>query len=93
MTTSRYEETANRREKRKVVLNGSSEHRKEIHEKISRILTIIEECKILESGEPTFVITTRSGAGTRDPLFLNPLVSDLQKKDKTEAKRTKPNTE
>nr|GEV71695.1 hypothetical protein [Tanacetum cinerariifolium] len=50
------------------------QHRKEIHEKISRILTIIEECKILESGEPTFVITTRSGAGTRDPLFLNPLM-------------------
>ncbi|GKB57009.1 hypothetical protein Tco_0913195 [Tanacetum coccineum] len=47
------------------------QHRKEIHEIFSHILTTIEENKILESGALTFAITTRSGASTRDPLFLN----------------------
>ncbi|GJT05304.1 hypothetical protein Tco_0839766 [Tanacetum coccineum] len=47
------------------------QHRKKIHEQFSRILTTIGENKILESGAPTFAITTRSGASTRDPPFPN----------------------
>nr|GEW47287.1 hypothetical protein [Tanacetum cinerariifolium] len=45
------------------------QHHKEIHEQFSCILTATEENKILESGAPTFSITTRSGASIVVPLF------------------------
>ncbi|GKD28645.1 hypothetical protein Tco_1239423 [Tanacetum coccineum] len=47
------------------------QHRKEIHQQFSHILTTIRKNKILESEAPNFFITTRSEASTRDPPFPN----------------------
>ncbi|GJY91793.1 putative reverse transcriptase domain-containing protein [Tanacetum coccineum] len=49
------------------------QHLKEIHEQFSHILTTIKKNKILEMEAPTFAITTRSEASTRDPPFPNSL--------------------
>ncbi|GJS80624.1 reverse transcriptase domain-containing protein [Tanacetum coccineum] len=43
------------------------QHRKEIHENFSQILSTIGKSKALEPEAPTFSITTRSGISTRDP--------------------------
>ncbi|GKD05889.1 hypothetical protein Tco_1180863 [Tanacetum coccineum] len=45
------------------------QHCKEIHEQFSQILTIIRKNKTLELEAPTFAITTRFEARTRDPTF------------------------
>ncbi|GKC45067.1 reverse transcriptase domain-containing protein [Tanacetum coccineum] len=45
------------------------QHRKEMHEQFSQILSIIGESKILKPEASTFAITTRSGISTRDPPF------------------------
>ncbi|GJW73474.1 hypothetical protein Tco_0132844 [Tanacetum coccineum] len=47
------------------------QHRKEIHEQFSQILTTIKKNKTLEPEVQTFAITTRSGASTGDPPFPN----------------------
>ncbi|GKB78172.1 hypothetical protein Tco_0945067 [Tanacetum coccineum] len=60
------------------------QHRKEIHEQFSRILSTIGENKILESGAPAFAITTRSRVSTRDPPFPNS--SQPTTTDQTEGK-------
>nr|GEW06512.1 hypothetical protein [Tanacetum cinerariifolium] len=47
------------------------QHRKEIHEQFSQILTTIGKNKNLKPKVPAFAITTRSGASTRDSRFPN----------------------
>ncbi|GKA36237.1 hypothetical protein Tco_0722728 [Tanacetum coccineum] len=43
------------------------QHRKEMHEQFSQILSTIRESKFPEPEAPTFAITTKSGISTRDP--------------------------
>ncbi|GJR36036.1 hypothetical protein Tco_1211720 [Tanacetum coccineum] len=45
------------------------QHRKEMHEQFSQILSTIRESKFPKSEAPTFAIRTRSGINTRDPPF------------------------
>ncbi|GJZ97096.1 hypothetical protein Tco_0669430 [Tanacetum coccineum] len=45
------------------------QHRKEVHEQYSQILSIINKSKTPEPEAPTFAITTRSGISTQDPPF------------------------
>ncbi|GJR86747.1 DNA-directed DNA polymerase [Tanacetum coccineum] len=48
------------------------QHRKEMHEKFSQILSTIGKRETLKPEAPTFAITNRSGVSTRDP-FSRPL--------------------
>ncbi|GJV57783.1 hypothetical protein Tco_1458788 [Tanacetum coccineum] len=48
------------------------QHRKEMHEQFSQILSTIRESKTPKPEAPTFSITTRSGVSTRDPPFWTP---------------------
>ncbi|GJT67688.1 hypothetical protein Tco_1019168 [Tanacetum coccineum] len=48
------------------------QHRKEIHEQFSQILSAIKKSKTPKPEAPTFAITTRSGVSTRDPPFPTP---------------------
>ncbi|GKD21185.1 DNA-directed DNA polymerase [Tanacetum coccineum] len=49
------------------------QHRKEMHEQFSQILSAIGKSKTPKPEAPTFAITTRSGVSTRDPPFPVPL--------------------
>ncbi|GJZ59720.1 hypothetical protein Tco_0615536 [Tanacetum coccineum] len=48
------------------------QHRKELHEKFSQILSTIRKIETPRSKAPTFAITTRSGVNTQDPPFPAP---------------------
>ncbi|GJZ05224.1 hypothetical protein Tco_1395717 [Tanacetum coccineum] len=48
------------------------QHRKEMHEQFSKILSVIGESETPKPKAPTFTITTRSGVSTRDPPFPTP---------------------
>ncbi|GJR17433.1 DNA-directed DNA polymerase [Tanacetum coccineum] len=48
------------------------QHRKELREQYSQILSAINKSKTLEPEAPTFAITTRSGISTQDPPFPTP---------------------
>ncbi|GKC37194.1 hypothetical protein Tco_1049578 [Tanacetum coccineum] len=48
------------------------QHRKELREQYSQILSIISKSEILKPEAPTFAITTRSRISTRDPPFPAP---------------------
>ncbi|GJR32923.1 ribonuclease H-like domain-containing protein [Tanacetum coccineum] len=48
------------------------QHRKELHEQFSQILSTIMKSKTPEPKAPTFAITTRSGVNTQDPSFPAP---------------------
>ncbi|GJU14077.1 hypothetical protein Tco_1136473 [Tanacetum coccineum] len=48
------------------------QHRKEMHEKFSQILSTIGESETPKPEAPTFAITTRSRVSTRDPPFPTP---------------------
>ncbi|GJR31876.1 hypothetical protein Tco_1108108 [Tanacetum coccineum] len=48
------------------------QHRKELREQYSQILSIINKSETLEHEAPTFAITTRSGISTQEPPFLTP---------------------
>ncbi|GJT55178.1 hypothetical protein Tco_0990232 [Tanacetum coccineum] len=48
------------------------QHRKELHEQLSQILSTIRKSKTPEPEAPTFAITTRSGVNTQDPSFPAP---------------------
>nr|GEY01784.1 hypothetical protein [Tanacetum cinerariifolium] len=48
------------------------QHRKEMNEQFSQILSAIWGNKTPKPKTPTFSITTRSGVRSRDPLFLTP---------------------
>ncbi|GJV72135.1 hypothetical protein Tco_1492130 [Tanacetum coccineum] len=48
------------------------QHRKEMHEQFSQIISAIRESKTPKPEAPTFSITTRSGVSTRDPPFPTP---------------------
>ncbi|GJY42591.1 hypothetical protein Tco_0430804 [Tanacetum coccineum] len=45
------------------------QHRKELHEQFSQILSTIRESETPESEAPTFAVMTRSGVSTQDPPF------------------------
>ncbi|GKC92067.1 hypothetical protein Tco_1157509 [Tanacetum coccineum] len=45
------------------------QHRKELHEQFSQILSTIRKSELPEPEAPTFAITTRSGVSTQDPPF------------------------
>ncbi|GJU17144.1 ribonuclease H-like domain-containing protein [Tanacetum coccineum] len=45
------------------------QHRKELHEQISQILSTIRESETPKSEAPTFAVITRSGVSTQDPPF------------------------
>ncbi|GJV35053.1 hypothetical protein Tco_1407530 [Tanacetum coccineum] len=49
-----------------------NQHRKEMHEKFSQILSTIRESETPTPKAPTFTIATRSGVSTRDPSFPTP---------------------
>ncbi|GJX60631.1 hypothetical protein Tco_0292021 [Tanacetum coccineum] len=49
------------------------QHRKEMHEQFSQILSAIGKSETPKPEAPTFSITTRSGVSTRDPPFPTPL--------------------
>ncbi|GJS38152.1 hypothetical protein Tco_0563195 [Tanacetum coccineum] len=49
--------------------NMLDQHRKELHEQFSQILSMIKESETPKSEAPTFAITTRSGVSTQDPHF------------------------
>ncbi|GJU18628.1 reverse transcriptase domain-containing protein [Tanacetum coccineum] len=48
------------------------QHRKEMHEQFSQILSVIGKSKTPKPEAPNFAITTRSGVNTRDPPFPTP---------------------
>ncbi|GJW39140.1 hypothetical protein Tco_0064985 [Tanacetum coccineum] len=48
------------------------QHRNEMHEQFSQILSAIGESETPKPKAPTFAITTRSRVSTRDPLFPTP---------------------
>ncbi|GJU01441.1 hypothetical protein Tco_1111779 [Tanacetum coccineum] len=48
------------------------QHRKELREQYSQILSTINKSKTIDPKAPTFAITTRSGISTQDPPFLAP---------------------
>ncbi|GJX39542.1 putative nucleotidyltransferase, ribonuclease H [Tanacetum coccineum] len=48
------------------------QHRNEMHEQFSQILSAVGESKTPKPKAPTFSITTRSGVSTRDPPFPTP---------------------
>ncbi|GKB27348.1 ribonuclease H-like domain-containing protein [Tanacetum coccineum] len=48
------------------------QHRKELREQYSQILSAINKSKTPEPEAPTFAITTRSGISTQDPPFPTP---------------------
>ncbi|GJY01454.1 hypothetical protein Tco_0686029 [Tanacetum coccineum] len=48
------------------------QHRKEMHEQFSQILSAIGESETPKPEAPTFAITTRSRVSTRDPPFPTP---------------------
>ncbi|GJS25174.1 hypothetical protein Tco_0453806 [Tanacetum coccineum] len=48
------------------------QHRKELHEQFSQILSTIRKSKTPEPEAPTFAITTTSGVSTQDPPFPDP---------------------
>ncbi|GKA27335.1 hypothetical protein Tco_0713503 [Tanacetum coccineum] len=48
------------------------QHRKELHEQFSQILSTIKKSETPKPEAPTFAITTRSGVSTQDPPFLAP---------------------
>ncbi|GJR64647.1 hypothetical protein Tco_0010712 [Tanacetum coccineum] len=49
--------------------NMFDQHRKELHEQFSQILSKIRESETPKFEAPTFAITTRSGVSTQDPPF------------------------
>ncbi|GJW65848.1 hypothetical protein Tco_0117732 [Tanacetum coccineum] len=52
--------------------NMLDQHRKELHEKFSQILSTIRKSETPEPEAPTFTITTRSEVSTQDPPFPAP---------------------
>ncbi|GJX32704.1 hypothetical protein Tco_0242559 [Tanacetum coccineum] len=63
------------------------QHRKELHEQFSQILSTIRKSKTPEPEAPTFTITTRSGVSTQDPPF--PAPSQLTSANHTEGETEK----
>ncbi|GJX13715.1 hypothetical protein Tco_0205473 [Tanacetum coccineum] len=49
-----------------------NQHRKELHEQFSQILSTIKKNETPKPEAPTFAITTRSGVNTQDPPFPAP---------------------
>nr|GEU49105.1 hypothetical protein [Tanacetum cinerariifolium] len=62
------------------------QHRKEMHEQFSQILSMTRKSRTHKPEAPTFAITNRSGVSTRDPPFPTPSKS-------THANHTKGATE
>ncbi|GJZ82535.1 hypothetical protein Tco_0647708 [Tanacetum coccineum] len=89
MTTSRHGETALRKEKRKMVLNGSSEHRKGMHEQFSQIFSTIKKSEIprVSTRDPAFpallqTTPTNHAVGAtkkKDPRVQNQALCRLKK--------------
>ncbi|GKB90290.1 putative reverse transcriptase domain-containing protein [Tanacetum coccineum] len=66
------------------------QHRKEMHEQFSQILSVVGENRTPESNAPTFAITTRSGTSTRNPPFLNPLEPKILSHDEGTVRKEVP---
>ncbi|GKE79483.1 hypothetical protein Tco_1545603, partial [Tanacetum coccineum] len=67
------------------------QHRKELHEQFSQILSTTRKSKTPELEAPTFSITTRSGVNTQDPSF--PAPSQSTSANHTEGATEKEGTE
>ncbi|GJR04831.1 hypothetical protein Tco_0527815 [Tanacetum coccineum] len=66
------------------------QHRKELYEQFSQILSTIMKSKTPESEAPTFAITTRSGVSTQDPPFPAPSQSTSANNNEEETKKEGP---
>ncbi|GJS88261.1 hypothetical protein Tco_0770897 [Tanacetum coccineum] len=69
------------------------QHRKELHEKFSQILSTIRKMETPGSKAPTFAITTRSGVSTQDPPFPAPLRPTSDDLTEGEIKKERPEGE
>ncbi|GJX70350.1 hypothetical protein Tco_0307521 [Tanacetum coccineum] len=58
------------------------QHRKELHEQFSQILSMIKKSETPEPKAPTFAITTKLGVSTQDPPFRDPQRPTLKKQKK-----------
>ncbi|GJY42203.1 hypothetical protein Tco_0429473 [Tanacetum coccineum] len=66
------------------------EHRKELHEQFSQILSTIRKRETLKPEAPNFAITTRLGVSTQDPPFPAPSQSTSANHTKGETKKEGP---
>ncbi|GJY45766.1 hypothetical protein Tco_0434829 [Tanacetum coccineum] len=66
------------------------QHRKELHEQFSQILSTIRKRKTPEPEAPTFAITTTSGVSTQDPPFPAPPQSTSANHTEGETKKEGP---
>nr|GEX60621.1 hypothetical protein [Tanacetum cinerariifolium]GEX60723.1 hypothetical protein [Tanacetum cinerariifolium] len=66
------------------------QHRKELHEHFSQILSTIRKSETPEPEAPTFAITTRSGVNTQDPPFLAPSQSTFSNHTEGATEKVRP---
>ncbi|GJX40758.1 hypothetical protein Tco_0255748 [Tanacetum coccineum] len=67
-----------------------NQHRKELHEQFSQVLSTISKSETPKPEAPTFSITTRSGVSTQDPPFPAPLQSTSANHTEGETKKEGP---